>query len=141
MPKSKRTRKHQLPTVNPSPFATLAVDDLDAAYLGYCAEWHVARAEQQLHWAQGDLESGWDTHPNLDLSALERMKDLEEMLIDWVPRTTIGVRKLVEICLAIQAHAAIESPDDHFGRGPVIDYLKNIRKALMRAPDKQRLAA
>ena len=101
----------------------------------------MARAQQQLHWAQGDLESAWDSHPNLDLSALERMKEIEDALKDWKPRSMIGVKKLVEICLAIQAYAEVESPEDNFGQGPVIDYLKNIREALVNVPDEQRITA
>jgi hypothetical protein len=50
-------------------------------------------------------------------------------------------RKLIEICLAIQVYAEVENPDDHFGHGPVIEYLKNIREALVNAPDDQRITA
>jgi hypothetical protein len=53
----------------------------------------------------------------------------------------IGVKKLVEICLTIQVYAEVESPEDNFGQGPVIEYLKNIREALVKAPDEQRIAA
>jgi hypothetical protein len=35
----------------------------------------------------------------------------------------------------------VENPDDHFGHGPVIEYLKNIREALVNAPDDQRITA
>jgi hypothetical protein len=57
------------------------------------------------------------------------MKNIEGMLEDWQPRTMNGIRRLVEICLAIQVHAAVEGPEENFGCGPVIEYLKNIRAA------------
>jgi len=105
-----------------------------------CAEWHVVRAQQRVNWAHGDLQSAWDHgsgYGELDLGPLERMKDIEEMLKDWEPRTMAGVRRLVEICLAIQVHAAVEGPEENFGSGPVIEYLKNIREALIGAhPDR-----
>jgi hypothetical protein len=133
------TQQKGLPATR-SPFERLGGDDLDAGYLKLCAEWHVARAQQRLHWAQGDLESAWDSHPSLDLSALQRMKNIEIALKDWKPCSMIGVKQLVEICLTIQVYAEVESPEDNFGQGPVIDYLKNIRDALANAPDEQRMA-
>jgi hypothetical protein len=48
---------------------------------------------------------------------------------------------LIDICLVIQVYAEVESPEDHFGQGPVIEYLKNMRQALINAPDEQRITA
>ena len=64
----KAKRKKSSPSSTPAnPFERLGGDDIEAGYLKLCAEWHVARAEQRLHWVQGDLESAWDSHPNLDI--------------------------------------------------------------------------
>ena len=91
-----------------SPFG--AFGQVEGGYLKLCAEWHLVRAQQRLNWAKCNLQSAWDRSDDgeLDLRPLERMKDIEGMLEDWQPRTMAGVRRLVEICLAIQVHAAME---------------------------------
>ena len=121
-----------------SPFGTFG--DVEGGYLKLCAEWHVVRAQQRVNWAQGDLESCWHETPHLDLRPLERMKNIEGMLEDWQPRTMNGIRRLVEICLAIQVHAAVEGPEKNFGCGPVIEYLKNIRAAFITARGERQIA-
>jgi hypothetical protein len=119
--------------------------DVEGGYLKMCAEWHVVRAQQRATWAQRDLESAWGLYNGsngieLDLGPLDRMKEIEECLKDFAPRTMMGARGLIEICLTIQNHAAVESPENNFGCGPVVDYLKNIRDSLNSAPAERQIA-
>jgi hypothetical protein len=38
---------------------------------------------------------------------------------------------LLEIAIAIYVHAQDE-PDEHFGQGPVLEYLRNLRRSIPR---------
>jgi hypothetical protein len=100
--------------------------------LRQCAAWHVHRAQQRLHWAQRDLDElqGNDTG-DLDVSSLEHMKDIEENLRDWEPKTPGGADQLLEIAIEIYSHAQKE-PDEHFGQGPVLEYLRNLSRSIPR---------
>jgi hypothetical protein len=133
----------KVPTTNDggkSPFG--AFGEVEGGYLKMCAEWHLVRAQQRVNWAQGDLRSAWDRghYGELDLGPLERMKEIEGHLGNFEPRTMMGVRQLIEICLAIQNHSAVEGPNAVFGHGPVVNYLKNIREALISAPAERQIA-
>jgi hypothetical protein len=124
-----------------SPFD--AFGNMEGGYLKLCAEWHLVRAQQRSNWAQQDLKSAWgygSDDGELDLGPLGRMKDIEGMLEDWEPRTMAGVRRLVEIGQAILVHAAVEGPEEYFGSGPVIEYLKNIRAAFISARGERQIA-
>jgi hypothetical protein len=98
--------------------------------------WHVHRAQQRLHWAERDLNLACGNDiGDLDLSSLECMKKIEGRLRDWEPKTPYGAARLLEIALEIQTYAATIEPDDYFGQGPVLEYLRNIRRSLERFPD------
>jgi hypothetical protein len=125
-----------------SPFG--AFGDVEGGYLRMCAEWHVVRAQQRANWAQRNLENVWglsdgDHGGELDLGPLDRMKQIEGDLENFEPRTMMGLRQLIEICLAIENHAAVD-PEDVLGCGPVVDYLKNIRNVLNSAPAERPIA-
>ena len=109
---------------------------VEAYLLELCAAWHLRRAEQKLHWASRDLNELQGNNPaDLDTSSLEAMKEIEGRLRDWVPKTPHGAARLLEIALEIQTHAVTIDPDDHFGQGPVLDYLANLRRSLDSLPD------
>jgi hypothetical protein len=97
-----------------------------------CMAWHVHRAQQRLHWAQRDLNDfQGNDEGELDLSSLEHMKEIEEGLRDWEPKTPGGAVQLLEIAIEIYTHAQNE-PDESFGRGPVFEYLRNLRRSIAR---------
>src|SRR5271166_4016618 len=75
---------------------------VEAYYLRKCAQWHVYRARQQLHWASLNLaEETGEAKDELDTTALCNMKQIEDDLQQWVPRTTLGAERLLEIVIAI----------------------------------------
>jgi hypothetical protein len=100
-----------------------------------CRAWHVHRAQQRLHWAQRDLdELQGNDMGELDLSSLELMKDIEDDLRGWEPKTLGGADQLLEIAIEIYSHAQKE-PDEHFGQGPLLEYLMNLRRSIARFGD------
>ena len=110
-------------------------DFLEENYrLQQCTAWHVHRAQQRLRWAQHNLDElqGNDTG-DIDLSSLGLMKEIEENIRGWVPKTPDGAVQLLEIAIEIYSHAQNE-PDEHFGRGPVLEYLRDIRRSILRFP-------
>jgi hypothetical protein len=121
---------------NSTPHATER--SVEEAYgLKRCAAWHVHRAQQRLHWASRDLDDLQGNDPGaLDVSSLESMKEIEGMLRDWEPETPYGAARLLEIALEIQTYAATIDPGDHFGQGPALDYLRNLRRSIDRFPDE-----
>ena len=128
-------------TEGKSPFG--AFGDVEGGYLKMCAEWHVVRAKQRANWAEHDLETAWGWGSNsgeLDVGPVHRMEQIEDWLKNFKPRTMMGIRQMVEICLEIQNYATMESPDDVLGCGPVVDFLKNIRDALISAPAERQIA-
>jgi hypothetical protein len=105
---------------------------LENCRLRQCRAWHVHRAQQRLHWAQSDLdESQGNDTGDLDLSSLGLMKDIEEDLRGWEPKTPGGADQLLEIAIEIYSHAQKE-PDEHFGQGPLLEYLMNLRRSIPR---------
>lgn len=79
----------------------------DAAYLEWCAEWHVVRAKQRLIWAQRDAADGWGAFPcpSLESEPIDRMCEIQSLLESWKPRTIMGAQQLIEICISLLAEA------------------------------------
>ena len=99
------------------------------------ARWRVARARQQKNWAEHQAATMWgtlpDNHsPELDLSPLERMKELENLFAEiGKPRTMLLARELLGVCVTILAHAH-EDPESTFAQGPVLEILRNVLNSL-----------
>jgi|EndMetStandDraft_4_1072995.scaffolds.fasta_scaffold1104884_1 hypothetical protein len=90
MPKAEQVNSTE--TTESAPVPNNRDDFLMENYLlQKCAAWHVHRAQQRLHWAQRDLDElqGNDTG-DLDLNSLELMKEIEEDLRSWEPKTPGG---------------------------------------------------
>ena len=68
--------------------------------------------------------------PELDVSPLERMKALENLLAEiGKPRTMLLTRELLGVCVTILAHA-YEDPESTFAQGPVLEILRNVLTSL-----------
>jgi len=131
MPKAEQVNSTE--TTESAPVPNNRDDFLMENYLlQKCAAWHVDRAQPRLHWAQRDLDElqGNDTG-DLDLNSLELMKEIEEDLRSWEPKTPGGADQLLGIVIEIFSHAQKE-PGEHFGQGPVLDYLRNLRRSIPR---------
>ena len=107
----------------------------DEWLLKLCAEWRVARAQQQKNWAEHQAATMWGTlpdnySPELDLSPLERMKELENLFAEiGEPRTMLLARELLGVCVTILAHVH-EDPESTFAQGPVLEILRNVLNSL-----------
>jgi hypothetical protein len=117
----------------------------DGWLLKWCAEWRMARAQQQKNWAEHELGNGWghlEDSVKLDLSPLHRMHQLEFHLSQCKPRTILLARELLGICVTILAHQN-EDPDHTLSQGPVLEIVRNViaslefQKADMRVGPKK----
>jgi hypothetical protein len=107
----------------------------DETLLKKCAEWHVARAQQQINWAKHHHATGYGTlsskEAELDLEPLENMQEAQEYLAIMKPRTVQGARELLEICRTILSHPADEHGERHvFSEGPVVEIIGNVLGSL-----------
>jgi hypothetical protein len=107
--------------------------ELDRWLLKVCTDWRVYRAQQKINWARHELEHMWGTLPDvkldLDTKPLQKMKDLEEFLGEFKPKTVLAARELLRVTIEIMAHKSIE-PDSHMADGPVLDIVRNVTEAL-----------
>jgi hypothetical protein len=110
-----------------SPYGT------DEWLLKFCAEWRVFRAQMQQNWAKRDLANIFGSLPDPpggpDSKPLERMREIENRLADVVPRTGRRAYELLGIALTVLAHR-MEEPEDVLSDGPVLEIVRNVRKAL-----------
>jgi len=103
----------------------------DEWLLKLCAEWRAARAQQQKNWAEHKAATMWGTlpddhSPELDLSPLERVKEIENLLAEiGKPQTMLLARELLGVCVTILAHA-YEDRESAFAQGPVLEILRNV---------------
>ena len=105
--------------------------DYDAAYLEWCANWRILRAQQQINWAKHDLATGWGILPaegiGLSLDPLDQLRALEDRLVTVTPRTVLLAREMLGICVTILAHP---EPEANLAKGPVLEIIKNVLAAL-----------
>jgi hypothetical protein len=106
----------------------------EAMNLERCARWHIARSRTILELAEDDLTSmfGYLRHDRLNTrsnAALKEMHTLEEEIASMQPKTIVGAEKMLEIALAILAHAE-KDPDSALSEGPVLQIVRNVCQAL-----------
>jgi hypothetical protein len=99
--------------------------------LQVCAKWRASRAQQEKNWAEHSLATGWgtldDMSVHLDLSPMDQMKGCEDYFSGTEPRTMLGARELLKICVTILAHEDKESP---LSDGPLVDIIHNVVASL-----------
>jgi hypothetical protein len=72
---------------------------------------------------------------DLDTDPLDRMKRLEDHLALMTPRTPEFARQLLGICITILSHP---EPEEHLGKGPILEIIKNVKDALVWLPAETR---
>ena len=112
----------------------------DETYLKWCAEWRMARAQQQKNWAEHEAATMWGTLPDkdieLDMEPLSRMHELEYILAMQKPHTMLLALELLGICITILAH---EDPKATLAEGPVLDIIRNVVHSLEYCKNEMRI--
>jgi hypothetical protein len=100
----------------------------DLLGLKLCADWRIARYQQQINWTKYDLASTWgmsSTDASPDTDPLKRMKKIEGYLAEEAPNVMLHARELLNVCITILSHA-YEDPDGRLADGPVLEILRNV---------------
>ena len=102
----------------------------DEFLLRMCAEWRACRAQQQKNWAENQAADLYGTLPSrnlpeLDMSPLQHMREIENVFADWEPRTMLLARELLRVCITILAHHH-EDPESVLAAGPALEIIRNV---------------
>jgi hypothetical protein len=132
--------KRSIPPYEP-PKSKLGEDEW---ILKICAEWRASRAQQQKVWAERQGATMWGVLPDdgraVDTKALERMKDLEELLARVKPQTMLLARELLRIAMTILAYQGeADHPETYFGNGPVLEIVRNVVASLEHCEPEMRI--
>lgn len=97
-------------------------------------DWKIARAEQEIEWAQHQLAIQWGNIPDAHIpsptnKALEQMLECEGHLANLEPRNMIAARALLDVAIEILAYRQI-NPESYFANGPVLELVRNVRLAI-----------
>ena len=94
-----------------------------------CADWHVARAKQQLIWAENGAATMFGSRgcQGVDTEPLERMRKLHDVLAQAQPRTLFLAQQLLSVVATILAH---EDREAFMAQGPLLAIVRNVEKAL-----------
>jgi hypothetical protein len=118
--------KPEHPSEDPSELA-------DHYLLTACENWQEARGQQMAEWARHEKASQWGRNDDspLDFDALGRMHSAEHVLSGMEPRTAGGAQRMLEVAIEITAYREID-PEHTFADGPVLEIMRNVRRALAR---------
>lgn len=126
----------------PAPTLESIFGQTDALGLKLCAQWRMARAQQQELWAAGDIADGYGNLPSTDshdTDPLRKMQVYEDMLARAEPHTVMLAREMLRVCLTVLVHQ-IEAPETVLADGPVIQIIQRVIAGLDRMPGTTRLA-
>ncbi len=106
----------------------------DQRLLELCAQWQMARAQQEIIWAEQDFSRMDGSLPNEGIQPstepLAKMCEVQDTL-DRLgePQTVLGARELLGIAIKMLTYR-IESPESTVALGPVIQLVRNVNEAL-----------
>ena len=111
-----------------------ANDVNDQRLLELCAQWQMARAQQEIIWAEQDFSRMDGSLPNEDIQPstepLAKMCELQDTLARvGEPQTVLGARELLGIAIKMLTYR-IESPESTVAQGPVVQLIRNVNEAL-----------
>ena len=112
----------------------------DKTLLAFAGQWHVARNQAKLVWANIELDSAFGTVPGNNLEGasqyLDKMREIEGHLASWKPCTTLGAHVLLDVAAQILL-SRIEDPDPEImlSKGPVLEIIQNV-SCVLGARDK-----
>lgn len=108
----------------------------DELLLGTLGAWKLARAELRLSWAAFDYQSKFCTNEEAegcDLGEIgdqfSQMRQAENQMVLSQPCTTVGCQHILEAVVDILQERQ-RSPDKNLGKGPVIELILNVVRAL-----------
>src|SRR5580704_11088947 len=106
----------------------------DRRLLELCTQWQMARAQQEIIWAEQDFSRMDGSLPNEGIQPstepLAKMCELQDTLARLgEPQTVLGARELLGIAIKMLPYL-IESPESTVALGPVIQLVRNVNEAL-----------
>jgi hypothetical protein len=113
----------------------------DDDILSILGVWKLARAELRLSWADYDYRSKFCTIEAAEECEFENQFDqiasAEERLISYQPKTTLGCQHMLEAVVDILQERQ-RNPENNLGKGPVIELILNVIRALEQRDIKLR---
>jgi hypothetical protein len=111
-----------------------ANDVNDQRLLELCAQWQMARAQQEIIWAEQNFSRMDGSLPNEGIQPstepLAKMCELQDTLARvGEPQTVLGARELLGIAIKMLTYR-IESPESTVAQGPVVQLIRNVNEAL-----------
>ena len=111
-----------------------ANDVNDQRLLELCTQWQMARAQQEIIWAEQDFSRMDGSLPNEGIQPstepLAKMCEPQETLARvGEPQTVLGARELLGIAIKMLTYR-IESPESTVAQGPVVQLIRNVNEAL-----------
>ena len=111
-----------------------ANDVNDQRLLELCAQWQMARAQQEIIWAEQDFSRTDGSLPNEGIQPstepLAKMCELQDTLARLgEPQTVLGARELLGMAIKMLPYL-IESPESTVAQGPVVQLIRNVNEAL-----------
>src|ERR1700730_2634713 len=106
----------------------------DRRLLDSCAQWRMARAQQELNWVVHNLANMCGSLPNkgtqLRPEPLTQMCELQDTLARLgEPHTILGARELLGIAVKLLAYR-IEHSESTADQGPIVQLIRNVNEAL-----------
>ena len=106
----------------------------DRGLLELCAQWQMARAQQEIIWAEQRLAWMDRSLPNESVQPspgpLARMCVLQDTLARLgEPQTVLGARELLGIAIKMLTYR-LESPESTVAQGPIVQLVRNVNEAL-----------
>jgi len=106
----------------------------DQRLLELCTQWQMARAQQEIIWAEQDFSRMDGSLPNEGIQPstepLAKMCELQDTLARLgEPQTVLGARELLGIAIKMLTYR-IESPESTVAQGPVVQLIRNLNEAL-----------
>jgi hypothetical protein len=106
----------------------------DQRLLELCTQWQMARAQQEIIWAEQDFFRMDGSLPNEGIQPsaepLAKMCELQDTLARvGEPQTVLGARELLGIAIKMLTYR-IESPESTVAQGPVVQLIRNLNEAL-----------
>jgi hypothetical protein len=121
-----------------------ANDVNDQRLLELCAQWQMARAHQEIIWAEQNFSRMDGSLPNEGIQPstepLAKMCELQDTLARLgEPQTVLGARELLGIAIKMLPYL-IESSESTVALGPVIQLVRNVNEALKWLDGHMRLS-
>jgi hypothetical protein len=106
----------------------------DQRLLELCTQWQMARAQQEIIWAEQNFSRMDGSLPNEGIQPrtepLAKMCELQDTLARLgEPQTVLGARELLGMAIKMLPYL-IESPESTVALGPVIQLVRNVKESL-----------